>query len=189
MVVLVAAALVYGTSRPAVAVSPALAARQPDITHGEYVAILGDCTACHTAPGGKPFAGGLSFPTPIGTIYSANITPDKHTGMGRYTFSDFIRLMRFGVTPEGTRIYPAMPYTAFAKASDEDLQDLFAFLQQRITAVDQTKRADTAVWPFSMRWPLAYWDLLFLDTSRYTPDPAKRDVWNRGGYLVQGFTH
>ena len=174
---------------PDPAVSPAIAARQPDVAHGEYVARLGDCTACHTAPGGKPFAGGLPFATPVGTVYSTNVTPDQHTGIGRYTFPDFARLMRLGVLPNGTRIYPAMPYTAFVKVSDEDLQDLFAWMQKGIAPVDQANRPSTAVWPFSMRWPLALWDAAFLDTSRFASDPGKGDAWNHGAYLVQGFAH
>ena len=44
------------------------------IKQGEYLARAGDCVACHTVKGGKPFAGGLAMETPIGTLYSTNIT-------------------------------------------------------------------------------------------------------------------
>ena len=49
---------------------------------GAYIARTGDCVACHSVPGGKPFAGGLAMQTPVGTIYSSNITPDRKTGIG-----------------------------------------------------------------------------------------------------------
>ncbi|MDB5501657.1 MAG: gluconate 2-dehydrogenase cytochrome c subunit [Tardiphaga sp.] len=108
-------------------ISPAIAQRQPSVARGEYIAVLGDCVACHTAGGGRTLAGGLPFPTPVGTIYSTDITPDREYGIGDYTLKDFFRLMRLGVKPDGARLYPAMPYTAYAKTSDQDLQDLFAY--------------------------------------------------------------
>ena len=92
---------------------------------------------------GKAFAGGLPFPTPVGTIYSTNITADRANGIGAYSFEDFVRVMRFGVKPDGTRLYPAMPYTAYAKVSDEDLQDLFAYLRQSIAPVSEPSSVGT----------------------------------------------
>lgn len=56
-------------------IAPLLAERKPDMEHGKYVAVLGDCAACHTVAGGQPFAGGNPFSTPAGTVYSTNITP------------------------------------------------------------------------------------------------------------------
>src|SRR5262249_53234810 len=116
------AVLVYRPPQPAV--SAELQNRKPDPKRGAYVAVLADCVACHTAPGGATYVGGLAFATPLGAVYSTNITPDADTGIGRYSLTEFIRLMRYGVARDGYRVYPAMPYTAFAKASDEDLQDL-----------------------------------------------------------------
>jgi mono/diheme cytochrome c family protein len=163
----VAAAVVIAVRVPDPGISPALAKRQPDATHGRYIATLGDCAACHTKPGGKPLAGGLALPTPLGTIYTANITPDRDTGIGTYSFTDFARAVRLGVRPDGSRIYPAMPYTAYAKVSDGDLQDLFAYLQKDIAPVSQTSPANTVGWPLNMRWPVAFWNVAFLDTSRF----------------------
>jgi mono/diheme cytochrome c family protein len=170
-------------------ISPGITERQPDIAHGQYVAVLGDCAACHTAPKGEKLAGGVPFPTPVGTVYSSNITPDRETGIGAYSFKDFVRLMRLGVKPDGTRLYPAMPYTAYAKVSDEDLLDLFAYLQQEVVPVRQATRTDGTAWPLSMRWPLAIWNLAFLDKHGFTPDPSQSADWNRGAYLVQGLEH
>ena len=110
------------------------------------------------AAGGQPFAGGLAFSTPVGTIYSTNITPDRNTGIGDYSFEDFVRVMRLGVTPDGTRLYPAMPYTAYAKVSDEDLQDLFAYLQSERRTGAEPRRPSPIPWPLSIRWPLALWN-------------------------------
>ena len=183
------AVVAFVLHRPGADLSPGAAARMADVGHGEYVAALGDCTACHTTPGGKPFAGGLPFVTPVGTIYSSNITPDRKTGIGRYTLADFVRLMRRGVAPGSKRIYPAMPYTAYTKTSDDDLVDLFAYLKQGIAPVQEANRPSTGSWPLTMRWPLAFWDLLFLDDRRFEPTPARSAVWNRGAYLVQGFAH
>jgi mono/diheme cytochrome c family protein len=178
-----------GFSVPDPAMSPSLAARQPDREHGAYLALVGDCAACHTAAAGKPFAGGLPLPSPLGTIHSTNITPDAATGIGRWSLKDFARAMRLGVAPDGRRLYPAMPYTAFAKVSDEDLADLFAYLQSGVVAVSAAPPANGIVWPLSIRWPLAFWNLAFHDDSRFVPDPSRDEQWNRGAYLVQGLAH
>lgn len=174
---------------PTVALSPALAQRTADPHHGAYVAVSGDCVACHTVRGQTPYAGGLSFPTPFGAVYSTNITSDSDTGIGRYTLTDFIRMMRFGIARDGRRLYPAMPYTAYAKASDEDLQDLLAYLQHDIPPAKQPSREADIMWPFSMRWPLALWDAAFHDSTPFRPDASQSAEWNRGAYLVQGLGH
>jgi mono/diheme cytochrome c family protein len=166
-----------------------LAQRQADVGHGAYVAVLGDCVACHTAAGGRAFAGGLKFATPVGAIYSSNITPDAQTGIGRYDLKGFIRVMRYGVKPDGTRLYPAMPYTAYDKVSDEDLQDLFAYLQHDVSPVSQATRSGGMAWPLTMRWPLALWDAAFHHPTHYIDDPSRSGQWNRGAYLVQGLAH
>lgn len=172
---------------PQIAAELTTRASNPD--HGAYVAVLGDCVACHTVPGGVPFAGGRSFSLPFGTIFSPNITPNREFGIGRYNFGDFVRLMRFGVKPDGTRVYPAMPYTAYAKVSDTDLEDLFAWLRGGVKPSSQPNIRGTAPWPLSMRWPLIFWNAAFLDANRFKPSPQHDAVWNRGAYLVQGLTH
>src|SRR6202051_1038847 len=185
----VAAAVVIAVHVPDPGISPALAQRQPDVTHGQYIATLDDSAACHTKPGAQPRAGGLALKTPLGTIYTTNITPDRDTGIGNYSFADFARAMRLGVRPDGARLYPAMTYTAYATMSDEDVQDLSAYLQKNIAAVSQTPPANTIGWPLNQRWPLAFWNVVFLDTSHFTPDPAKDASWNRGAYIVEGLEH
>jgi mono/diheme cytochrome c family protein len=181
------AALVFRDPQPPL--DPSLLARRANVDNGAYVARLADCAACHTADDQKPFAGGAAFPTPVGTVYSSNITPDARTGIGAYDLKDFIRLMRYGITRDWSYVYPAMPYTAYAKATDADLQDLFAFLREKIAPVDQPNTPSSAKWPLSMRWPLALWNAAFHDSRHFEPDPARDSAWNRGAYLVEGFGH
>jgi len=177
------------TALPTVSIAPSTAQRQPDPVHGRKVAILGDCAGCHTAPDGEPLAGGVAFALPVGTLYSTNITPDPDHGIGRYQLADFVRLMRLGVAPDGRRVYPAMPYTAYAKVSDEDLQDLFAYLRSEVAPAASPNHAAAISWPLTMRWPLAVWNLAFHKAMPFAPDPAHDAEWNRGAYLVQGLAH
>ena len=123
------------------------------IKQGEYLARAGDCVACHTAKGGKPFAGGLPMETPIGTIYSTNITPDK-TGVGEYSFEDFDQAVRHGVAKNGSTLYPAMPYPSYARVSETDMQALYAYFMHGVEPVAQENKASDIPWPLSMRWPL-----------------------------------
>ena len=160
------------------------------IAHGEYLARAGDCIACHSAPSGKPFAGGLKFDTPIGAIYSTNITPDRNTGIGSWSFAQFDRAVRAGVRPNGDTLYPAMPYPSYARLSDDDMHALYAYFTRGVTPVEQRNRPVDIVWPLSMRWPLGIWRHLF------APDPKAFDaahysdpVLARGAYLVQGLGH
>lgn len=159
------------------------------IANGAYLARVGDCTACHTALGGQPFAGGLPMTTPVGTIYSTNITPDRKTGIGNYSFDDFTNAVRGGVSKDGHRLYPAMPYPSFVKISDADLQDLYLYFMHEVKPVAQGNRESDIPWPLSMRWPLFMWDLVFRHDGTFQPDPQRSTTWNRGAYLVQGLGH
>jgi mono/diheme cytochrome c family protein len=170
-------------------ISPQLAARTPSVTHGAYLAIAGDCAACHTRPGGPAFAGGLPLNTPIGRVYSSNITSDFGHGMGRYTLPEFIRLMREGVARDGRRIYPAMPYTAYTRITDADLQDLHAYFTRAVAPVAETPKDSDIPWPLSIRWPLAFWNKAFLDDRRFVPTAGQSIAWNRGAYLIEGLGH
>ena len=189
LAVLFVTALAWVLPAPLRALSPEIANRQPNLDHGHYLAIAGDCSACHTRPGGAFYAGGRALATPLGAVYSTNITPDPNHGVGRYTLPEFIRLMRQGVARDGRRIYPAMPYTAYTKVSDSDLQDILAYLQHGVQPVTQADRGSDIPWPLSIRWPLAFWNKAFLDDRRFEPVPARSAAWNKGAYLVEGFGH
>lgn len=160
------------------------------IKKGEYLAKMGDCIACHTAPKGKDFAGGLGIATPIGTIYSSNITPDKANGIGDYTLQDFDNAVRYGIRKDGKTLYPAMPYPSYARVSNEDIEALYAYFMHGVPA-DSTPNKDVDIsWPMSMRWPLTAWRMMFappvkaFDGSKYQDQSVLR-----GAYLVQGLGH
>ena len=162
------------------------------IEKGRYLADAGDCTACHTAKGGKPFAGGLPIASPIGTLYSSNITPDKVSGIGGYSLDEFDRALRHGIAANGDSLYPAMPYPAYAKVSDDDIRALYAFFMHGVAPVGVINRANDVPWPLSMRWPLAIWRKTFApdpDAIAFKADAYKDAEVARGAYLVQGLGH
>ncbi|CUU25382.1 Gluconate 2-dehydrogenase cytochrome c subunit precursor [Duffyella gerundensis] len=160
------------------------------IKRGEYLARAGDCIACHTTTGGKPFAGGLSMDTPIGTIYTTNITPDKKTGIGDYSYDDFQQAVRHGVAKNGDTLYPAMPYPSYAVVNDEDMKALYAYFMHGVQPVEQDNRKNDIPWPLSMRWPLAVWRGIFApDVKAFQPAPQQDAVVARGQYLVEGLGH
>lgn len=167
-------------------------AAEPDsaqIQRGEYLSRAGDCAACHTAPGGKPFAGGLKMMTPVGAIWSTNITPDVATGMGGYSERDFSRALRQGIARDGHRLYPAMPYPSFSKMTDRDIADLYVYFLHQVLPVSQKNRHSEIPFPLDLRFPLVAWDHLFTESQTYYSDPKKTADWNRGAYLVQGLGH
>ncbi|WP_322032165.1 cytochrome c [Paraburkholderia sp. J76] len=159
------------------------------VEKGRYLATVADCTACHTAKGGKPFAGGAGIASPIGTIYSTNITPDKRTGIGNYTLRDFDRAVRQGIAKDGSTLYPAMPYVSYAKAAPEDIEALYAYFTQAVAPVEQANRAEDIPWPLSMRWPLRFWRMMFAPAPVAASAPASTDPVVRGSYLVEGLAH
>ena len=158
------------------------------IEQGRYLAAAGDCISCHTRPQGVPFAGGLPITTPFGVIYSANITPDVATGIGAWSEREFARALHEGIAADGRHLYPAFPYTAYTKVSDQDVQAIYAFLRS-LAPVRYTPPPNELRFPFNSRSLLAGWNLLYLAPGRYVTDPAKSAEWNRGAYLVQGLGH
>lgn len=158
------------------------------VRQGANLALVGDCATCHTTPGGRTFAGGLAMPTPFGTIYSTNITPDPETGIGLWSEAAFVRAMRKGVDREGRHLYPAFPYDHFTLTSDEDLRSLYAYFMTR-EPVRATAPANALPFPINIRLVLAGWKLLFFRERRFEPDPRQDATWNRGRYLVEGLGH
>jgi mono/diheme cytochrome c family protein len=186
-------ALLIGFAATA-AVGTCQAADSPDqtaavIKRGEYLATAADCGACHTAPDGKPFAGGLAIATPLGTIYSTNITPSADVGIGRYTEEEFSRALRRGVRRDGANLYPAMPYTSYAKFTEEDAHALYLYFTQAVKPVEQRPPPTELPFPMKIRASMLAWNLLFLDMATFVPDPHQSAEWNRGAYLVQGAAH
>jgi nicotinate dehydrogenase subunit B len=158
------------------------------IERGRQLAALGDCATCHTAINGILNAGGRPIETPFGVIYTTNITPDVKTGIGNWSYPAFERAMRDGIHRDGRHLYPAFPYTHFAKASDADLQALYAYLMAEMP-VTSDNRAHALAFPFNWRPLLAGWNALFHDSGIFKADPEKSAIWNRGAYLVEGLGH
>src|ERR1700758_591662 len=151
------------------------------ITDGEYIAIASDCEACHTAPGGKRLAGGLPIGSPLGTIYSTNITSSKQYGIGDYSLQQFSDALRRGIRRDGTHLYPAMPYASYALLTDEDAKALYAYFTKTVPAVDEPPAQTTSLpFPYNLSLSMAFWNALFINVKPFTPDPTKSTEWNRG---------
>ncbi|WP_454688324.1 cytochrome c [Achromobacter aloeverae] len=170
------------------AAAPA-AADDAQIRRGEYLAVAGDCAACHTVSGKPPFGGGFAVASPLGAIYSTNITPSKSAGIGNYTLQQFSDALRKGVRADGSHLYPAMPYTAYAKLTDSDVADLYAYFMHGVAPVDAATTPTQLPFPFNIRASMAVWNALFLDGKPFTPTDGKSQEWLRGAYLVQGLAH
>jgi mono/diheme cytochrome c family protein len=171
--------------------SPAAAADPQDssqITRGRYLATVGDCIGCHTAPGGADYAGGLPIKTPFGAIISPNLTPDADTGIGRMSDDDFIAALQNGRSFDGQRLYPAMPYVYYTKVKRDDILAIRAFLRT-LPAVSHKVVANQLPFPLNIRAVMAGWNLLFFDAGRFTPVAGKSEQWNQGAHLVQGLGH
>jgi mono/diheme cytochrome c family protein len=158
------------------------------IEHGRYMAIAGDCTACHTAKGGEPFAGGGALDTPFGTLLSPNITPELATGIGGWTDDQFVDAVRNGIGHDGIHLYPAMPYTYYTKMFRADVIAIRAFLDT-LQPVRNEVHANQLPFPFNQRETMLGWNELYFTPGEFKPDPSKSVEWNRGAYLVEGAEH
>jgi len=161
---------------------------QATIERGRQLAAAGNCAGCHTAPGGMPNAGGLAMQTPFGRVFTTNLTPDAQTGLGLWTYAAFERAMREGISRDGRHLYPAFPFTSFAKTSDQDLTAIYAYLMAQPAVSAPTPPAEMA-FPFSVRPLMAAWNGLFHDAQPFVPEPGQSAEWNRGAYLVNGLGH
>ncbi|MEF7614933.1 cytochrome c [Aquincola sp. MAHUQ-54] len=177
-------------TRPTSATTPASAAHAPAdvIARGEYLARAGNCLACHTARGGAPGAGGAGIPTPFGTVYASNLTPDPATGLGRWSADDFWHALHEGRSRDGRLLYPAFPYPNITHTTRADADAIYAYLQT-LPPVNQPAPAHTLRFPYNTQIALAAWRTLYFRPAAFEPDPAQPAEWNRGAYLVQGLGH
>jgi len=186
------AAVAANTPVPAdAAVQAALTTPSPAdalIEKGKYVAILGDCAACHTRPDGPALAGGLGLKTPFGEIYAPNITPDKETGIGSWTKEDFARAMHHGKDDKKANLYPAFPYVYYTLTASDDVDALYAYLMAQ-PAVKYTPPKNGLGFPFNMRILLTPWNWLHFRSGEYKADAGQGAEWNRGKYLFDGLGH
>lgn len=156
---------------------------------GAYIARTADCVACHSVPGDKPFAGGLAMQTPVGTIYSSNITPDKTAGIGAYSYADFKNAVQYGIRKDGTPLYPAMPYPSYAIMPDADVRALYAYFMADVQPDSKPSADSTIPWPLNMRWPMAWWQALFAGKRQFAAPAGADEKLARGAYLVEGPGH
>ena len=167
---------------------PATEPSAEDIARGKALTEAGDCASCHTADPAKPFAGGKRIDTPFGGVYSANLTPDRATGLGGWTDDQFYRALRFGVAPDGSRYYPAFPYPNFTKLTRQDILAIRAYLAT-LAPISNAPRAPELRWPLNYRAVMRGWNWLFFKPGIIMPDQQKSAEWNRGRYLVEGAGH
>jgi mono/diheme cytochrome c family protein len=176
---------------PATTAASSLPAYTPDPANGLTAFNAGGCSSCHAVPGQPDrlkLGGGLAIPSPFGTFYSPNISPDPADGIGRWSEAEFVSAVLKGTSPAGTHYFPAFPYASYAHARVEDIRDLFAYLKT-LAPVSGKVRDHAVPFPFHIRRNVGIWKLLFMDDKPYRPDPARSAQWNRGAYLVGGLGH
>ena len=158
------------------------------VARGRYLAQVADCQVCHTAPGGAPYAGGLAFKTPFGTIYSPNITGDAATGIGGWSDAEFLRAVHKGVGKHGEQLYPAFPFEAYTLMADEDVLAIKAYLLS-LPKVRAQAPPNALRFPFNRRELVWFWATAYSPNQRFRPRPNRSPEWNRGAYLVEGLAH
>lgn len=158
------------------------------VARGKYLTAAADCAACHTAPAGRPFAGGRAFALPFGTLYSSNITSDRKAGIGAWSDAEFVRAVRQGVRRDGQELYPAFPYTAYTNLSTDDVLAIRAYLAS-IAPQAEAPPPNRLIFPFNQRWGLRGWKLLYMPSQPLAYEPQRSPEWNRGAYLVEGAGH
>jgi mono/diheme cytochrome c family protein len=167
---------------------PANLANAEVVKRGEYLALAADCRACHTVSRDRLYAGGLPILLPFGTLYSTNITPDKETGIGNYSDQDFLNAVQRGIRPDGTRLYPAMPFPSYTSMTDADALAIKAYLFS-LSAVRAQNLPSTFGFPYNQRWLMGLWSAFFNENSRFRPVPTQSAEWNRGAYLAEALAH
>ena len=171
-----------------VAASGATWAAEDEVTRGEYLVHAGGCVSCHTVPGSAKFAGGRALATPFGTFYSPNITPDRETGIGKWSDADFERALREGIGPDGRHYFPVFPYPSFTGITDDDARAIKAYLFS-LPPAHAPDHAHDVWFPFSWRFLQRGWRLLFFDEGPFKADPRASAAYNRGAYLVTALAH
>jgi mono/diheme cytochrome c family protein len=163
----------------------------PNLANGQIIFNAGGCSSCHAVPGQPDrlrLGGGLAIPSPFGTFYAPNISPDPADGIGRWTEADFVNAVTRGISPEGTHYFPAFPYTSYQHARVEDVRDLFAYLKTLGPVAGKVRDHDLP-FPFNIRRNVGIWKWLFMDGKPFTADSTRSTKWNRGAYLVNSFGH
>ncbi len=190
-----AAAATFGIywwlTAPPVMSAVTTAAFTPDLANGLTTFNAGGCSSCHAVPKQPDrtrLGGGLAIPTPFGTFYAPNISPDPVDGIGRWTEAQFVRAVTQGVSPAGFHYFPVFPYTSYQHARVSDIRDLFAYLRTLAPVSGKVRHHDVP-FPFNIRRNIGIWKWLFMDGKPFVPDTARSARWNRGAYLVNSLGH
>src|ERR1700760_2086042 len=176
---------------PAVVSSELLPAYTPDLANGLTTFNAGGCSSCHAVPGQPDrlkLGGGLAIPSPFGTFFAPNISPDATDGIGRWSEANFVTALIKGTSPSDTHYFPALPYASYQHAKIEDIRDLFAYLKT-LAPVSGKVRDHALPFPFNIRRNVGIWKWLFVDGKPFTPDSTHSAQWNRGAYLVNSLGH
>jgi mono/diheme cytochrome c family protein len=180
---------------PAAVPASALLAYTPNVANGKTMFDAGGCASCHAVPNKDPdkvdrtrLGGGLALPTPFGTFYVPNISPDPKDGIGKWSEANFVTALWDGTTPGGHHLFPAFPYPSYRHMKLDDVRDLFAYLKT-LPPVPGKVRGSDLRFPFNIRRLVGVWKLLFLRGGPFVPDPSKSAEYNRGAYLVNGPGH
>ncbi|MCA6111408.1 c-type cytochrome [Bradyrhizobium cenepequi] len=188
---IVAGGVYWRLTTPETIAASLLPAYQPDIGNGARVFNAGGCSSCHAVPDQPDrtrLGGGLAIPSPFGTFYVPNISPDPNDGIGRWSEADFVTAVMKGTSPDDTHFFPAFPYTSYRHGKIEDVRDLFAFIKTLPPVAGKVRDHDVP-FPFNIRRNIGVWKFLFMDGKPFTPDPTRSAQWNRGAYLVNSFGH
>ncbi|MCA1455203.1 cytochrome c [Bradyrhizobium sp. BRP22] len=191
VIILVGIGVYWWLTMPATILASALPAYQPDVGNGATIFNAGGCSSCHAVPDQPDrtrLGGGLAIPSPFGTFYAPNISPDPNDGIGRWSEADFVTAVMKGTSPDGVHFFPAFPYTSYQHGKVEDVRDLFAFIKT-LPPVAGKARGHDVPFPFNIRRNIGVWKFLFMDGKPFTPDPTRSAQWNRGAYLVNSFGH
>jgi mono/diheme cytochrome c family protein len=158
------------------------------LARGKYLTQAADCEVCHTREGGQPFAGGLAFKTPFGTLYSPNITADRDSGIGAWSDADFLRAVHQGVARDGEHLYPAFPYESYTLIADDDVLAIKAYLFS-LPIAHASPPPNTLYFPFNQRWLMGIWAAFYNPARRFEPRADRSAEWNRGAYLAEALAH
>ncbi|WGS22913.1 MULTISPECIES: cytochrome c [unclassified Bradyrhizobium] len=176
---------------PATIAASALPAYQPDLANGLTTFNAGGCSSCHAVPkqdDRTKLGGGLAIPSPFGTFYAPNISPDPNDGIGRWSEVDFVNAVMKGTSPSATHYFPAFPYTSYQHARINDVRDLFAYLKTLPPVAGKVRDHDVP-FPFNVRRNIGVWKWLFMDGKPLVADASRSPQWNRGAYLADSFGH
>lgn len=183
-----------GWSIPDPATPPSDPTQAALVARGKYLTVAGDCLPCHSVAGQTPFTGGLAVGSPVGAVFSPNITPDKKYGIGNYTDKQFWNVLHNGIAPGSSLLvfpkylYPSMPYDAYSKLSYPDVMAIKAYLMS-LPPSPTPNRHSQIPFPLNTRAALLGWRMLFFHPQPLQYNPGWNEHVKNGAYLVQALGH